>query len=320
MQSNINQEHTSNVNRPKTRLAPSPTGALHVGNLYAFLVNWAIARQRNWGITLRIEDLDGPRKKKGATEELIKVLQWAGIDWDGDITFQSNTIPAMHATLEELRRSDSVYHCKLSRTEIEASFSAPHEIESIAQPTYRPKDIREHNSTAPQGQTNWRFVASSQAVTVHDEILSEVECTTANDFVLWSKDNFPSYQLAVVHDDHYQNITEVVRGNDLLQSAAWQKQLYSALGWKEPRWYHIPLILGADGKRLAKRHGDSRIVHYLENKVPIERIIGVIATWTNTRATFSSMTSDEFQKEFDLNTLPTQDILFTQEAQEWLHE
>jgi glutamyl-tRNA synthetase len=308
------------VKQPKTRLAPSPTGALHVGNLYAFLVNWAIARQRNWSVSLRIEDIDGPRKKKGASEELIKVLTWAGIDWDGEITYQSATCTEMNTTLTELKKLDAIYHCNLTRKEIEDSLSAPHVYPSGTSPIYRPDNVRLHNATTPMGQTNWRFVASTHPVSVHDEIQGTVSFTTANDFVLWSKDDMPSYQLAVVHDDHHQGITEVVRGNDLLQSAAWQKQIYSALNWVEPRWYHIPLILGIDGKRLAKRHGDSRIAYYVDNGVPIERIIGLIATWTNTRSTLSAMTTREFLQEFDFTTLPKHDILFTAEANKWLHE
>ena len=276
------------MKQQKTRLAPSPTGALHVGNLYAFLVNWAIARQRNWSVSLRIEDIDGPRKKKGASEELIKVLTWAGIDWDGDITYQSATCTEMNTTLTKLKKLDAIYHCNLTRKEIEDSLSAPHVYPSETSPIYRPDNVRLHNATTPMGQTNWRFVASTHPVSVHDEFLGTVSFTTANDFVLWSKDDMPSYQLAVVHDDHHQGITEVVRGNDLLQSAAWQRQLYSALNWVEPRWYHIPLILGIDGKRLAKRHGDSRIAYYVDNGVPIERIIGLIATWTNNSLNFIS--------------------------------
>jgi glutamyl-tRNA synthetase len=138
------------------------------------------------------------------------------------------------------------------------------------------------------------------------------------DFVIWTKNNIPSYQLAVVVDDQRQGITDVVRGNDLLESAAWQEQLYCAMNWNKPRWWHLPLIVGNDNKRLAKRHGDTRIVTYKKNGVQPDRIIGLIATWCGIQNYREPMNRDTFLNLFDIYKLPKSNIAYTNEDEKWL--
>lgn len=304
----------------RTRLAPSPTGALHLGNICTFILNWVIAKQNNWEIVLRIEDIDGPRKKSGMIEDTVDILQWIGIDWDGPITIQSENLKASYSLLEELIKNDSIYHCQLSRKELEQVLSAPHDETKSTYPNCRPHDIKSHNMKLGQEPTNWRFAASDSPHIVTDEIRGKKTFSDVQDFVVWTKDNKPAYQLAVVADDHRQQITDVVRGNDLFQSAAWQEQLYWAMGWAAPRWHHLPLVLGEDGKRLAKRHGDSRISTYRSRGVSPERIIGLIAMWTISKQNRNPMTLEEFANTFDVQLVSTTDFIFTREDEAWLLE
>ena len=122
----------------------------------------------------------------------------------------------------------------------------------------------------------------------------------------------------VVADDHRQQITDVVRGNDLMQSASWQQQLYTAMGWAIPSWHHLPLVVGEDGKRLAKRHGDSRISTYRTRNVSPERIIGLIAMWTNTQQTRNPMRIEDFLHSFEVQHIYTDSYTFTLEDDAWL--
>lgn len=304
----------------RTRLAPSPTGALHLGNICTFILNWVLAKQNNWEIVLRIEDIDGPRKKSGMIEETIDILRWIGIDWDGPITIQSENLKPSYSLLQELIKNDFAYHCQLSRKELEQVLSAPHDETESAYPNYRPEDVKRHNLNLGNEPTNWRFVARDSPHIVKDEILGNRIFSDVLDFVVWTKDNKPAYQTAVVADDHRQKITDVVRGNDLLQSAAWQEQLYKAMGWTPPRWHHVPLVLGEDGKRLAKRHGDSRISTFRSRDVSPERIIGLIAMWTISKQTRNPMTLEEFVNTFDIQHVSTTDFIFTNEDEAWLLE
>ncbi|MBL6997742.1 MAG: tRNA glutamyl-Q(34) synthetase GluQRS [Phycisphaerales bacterium] len=303
---------------PITRLAPSPTGSLHIGNICTFLLNWVIAKQRNWKIVFRMEDIDGPRKKSIAIEESIDILRWIGIDWDGEIVIQSDRIDAHQEMLHTLIEKDLAYHCSLTRKELNTVLSAPHETFSSKDPIYRPANVRLHNSSLPNIQTNWRFVSERATHVVHDELYGAQICDTSHDFVIWTKDNSPTYQLAVVADDHYQHITHIIRGNDLLQSAAWQELLFEAMGWETPTWIHLPLVIGSDGKRVAKRHGDSRISTYRSRGVSPERIIGLIAMWTHAQIDPIPMSLEKFLHSFDLDKLQPNNIVFTKEDETWL--
>ena len=127
-------------------------------------------------------------------------------------------------------------------------------------------------------------------------------------------------KLAVVVDDHRQGITDVIRGNDLFHSAALQSQLYEALGWNIPTWWHLPLVLGADKKRLAKRHGDSRLETFRNEGIPPERIIGLIATWCNIQDNLTPMNAITFCKELDVPSIPKKNKIFTQKEKQWLFD
>ena len=304
----------------RTRLAPSPTGALHIGNASSFLVNWAIARKYGWEILLRMEDLDGPRKKGETIQTSIDILTWLGLDWDGEMILQSDGIQHSRDTLQSLINQNLAYHCELTRKEIDAVASAPHGTTKQSNYSIRPNNMKKHNEQEVPLCTNWRFVANHCSMTLEDMCCTTTPQLVESDFVIWTKSNSPSYQLAVVVDDHRQGITDVIRGNDLFHSAALQTQLYEALGWQIPTWWHLPLILGPDNKRLAKRHGDSRLETFRNEGIPPERIIGLIATWCDIQESPAPMNAITFCEELDVPSIPKENKIFTLKEKQWLFD
>ncbi|HXG61223.1 MAG TPA: tRNA glutamyl-Q(34) synthetase GluQRS [Planctomycetota bacterium] len=256
------------------RLAPSPTGSLHLGNARTFLWAWLSARSRGGKVLLRIEDLDTPRVKPGVVEKMIDDLAWLGLDWDGEVVVQS----ARRAYYRDIhaRLGGRLYPCRCTRADVAAAQSAPHE--GDAEPRY-PGTCRTYAGPA----VCWRFRVDPGPVTFEDRLFGSQSidvAATVGDFVAAKEPDRPAYQLAVVADDVAQGVTEVVRGDDLLPSTARQILIYRALGATPPAWAHVPLIVGPDGKRLAKRHGDARIATLRQRGVSPERIVGALAEWS----------------------------------------
>jgi glutamyl-tRNA synthetase len=301
-----------------TRLAPSPTGALHLGNARTFLVNWLLARQQGWRIILRIEDLDGPRVKAGADREAIDDLNWLGLDWDDGPIYQSRRRDRYAAALERLIADGSVYPCTCSRREIEESASAPHgESGAIYPGTCRGRYRSAAEAPSASGRAAaMRFAAPAGAVRFVDGVrgLQEIEpARELGDFVVAKADGTPAYQLAVVVDDADMEITDVVRGDDLLGSTARQRLIYDALGWADrvPRYSHLPLVIGGDGRRLAKRHGDTRLSHYRNRGVAAGTVLALLGRWCGIEGLGEQANPGDLLPFFRIENLPREPITFT---------
>jgi glutamyl-tRNA synthetase len=238
------------------RIAPSPTGYLHLGHALTFWT--AQARASAGTLILRVEDLDASRCRADFRAAIAEDLRWFGIAWQEGPYLQSQRdyLPAWRA----LRDAALIYPCTCSRRDVLSALSAPHG-EDGDEPVY-PGTCRHRLAGAreiekPAG-VNWRFrVPDGQEVHFNDARTGGHRAVAGQDFgdfLVWRKDDIPSYQLAVVADDAAMGITEVVRGEDLLQSTFRQLLLYRALRFPEPAWYHCPLVRDAEGRRLAKRH------------------------------------------------------------------
>ncbi|MBL8962570.1 MAG: tRNA glutamyl-Q(34) synthetase GluQRS [Phycisphaeraceae bacterium] len=305
-----------------TRLAPSPTGALHLGNARTFLINWSLARRQNWKIILRIEDLDGPRIKPGAVDLTVDLLRWLGLDWDEGPMVQSRDLDPYRQAMRRLAAQGLVYPCELTRAEIEGAAGAPQEGsgETVFPASMRPAVVA--SRSFDDEHTNWRFVVDEGSVKFTDRFagLRIIEpARSIGDFVVWTRRGIPAYQLAVVVDDHRQGVTQVVRGNDLLDSAARQILLYRALGLGPiPTYTHLPLVRGVDGRRLAKRHGDTRLDSYRRMGVPPGRILTLLARWCGVETMSGTIDATEFSRRFDLTTMSPGDVVFRVEDEQWL--
>lgn len=283
-------------------------------------MNWCLARAAGWRVLLRIEDLDTPRVKDGAIGGTIETLRWLGLDWDEGPTVQSHDLAPYRDAMDALARAGMVYPCVLTRTEIEQAASAPNEgdHETRFDPSLRPA-LRPHRFD--DERTNWRLLVEPGEVRFHDRFRGLVGLDVAHsvgDFVVWTKRACPSYQLAVVVDDARQGVTEVVRGDDLLDSGARQTLLYRALGLGDaPAYTHLPLVRGGDGRRLAKRHGDTRIDHYRARGVPASRVLALLARWCGVEAG-DTVSGADLIGRVTLDTIPRGDITFRPEDDAWL--
>lgn len=301
---------------PITRLAPSPTGALHLGNARTFLINWLLARQNGWRIILRVEDLDGPRIKRGADAAAVQDLQWLGIDWDEGPIYQSHRLDQYQTALRKLLEEGLAYPCVCTRREALLAASAPHaEDGSTPYPgTCRGKfDSVESARVASGRDPAIRFRVPAETIEFPDDFAGPRRYEVARDpgdFVIAKSDGTPAYQLAVVVDDAQMQVTHVVRGDDLLDSTPRQILLYRALGWSDwvPRYLHLPLVVGEDGKRLAKRHGDTRLSTYRQLGVPPARVLALLARWCGL-ASVDQITIDRMLAEFSLSRLPRDKIV-----------
>lgn len=301
-----------------TRLAPSPTGALHLGNARTFLLNWLMARQNGWKVLLRIEDLDGPRVKRGADRMAIDDLSWLGLDWDEGPVYQSPRLPVYRDAMSRLLASARAYACVCSRKEVETAASAPHAEDGAAvyPGTCRGKFASIESAVATPGrEPAVRFDVGSEIVQFTDGFSGPHRTDVARqlgDFVIAKGDGSPAYQLAVVIDDAEMGVTDVIRGDDLIDSTPRQILLYRALGLESriPAYTHLPLVIGPDGRRLAKRHGDTRIASYREAGVTPGRLLALLAGWSGVHGAGDDVTARDLVGRFDLARLPRHAVVF----------
>ncbi len=243
---------------PTGRFAPSPSGALHLGNLRTALLAWLFARSDGAPFLLRIEDLDPERSRAEHERGQLADLRAIGLDWGGALVRQSKRTELYRDALAQLEASGRVYRCWCTRAEIQAAADAPHgPLPEGAYPgTCRHLTAAEHaeRERIARRPPSLRLDARGEAIAFEDRLHGRVE-GAVDDFVLWRWDDTPAYNLAVVVDDADQGIGEVVRGDDLLDSTPRQLLLQRLLDLPTPAYAHVPLVLGRDGARLAKRHG-----------------------------------------------------------------
>jgi glutamyl-tRNA synthetase len=248
----------SKENKPVvTRFAPSPTGFLHIGGARTALYNWLYARHYGGTFLLRIEDTDRARSTDAAIEAILDGLKWLGLDWDSDTVFQFARADRHAAVAHELLERGHAYRCYLTQAELA-------EMRASAEAEKRPFRIRSpwrdaDPAIAPVGAPYVIRLKAPQegSVTINDLVQGDVTVSNAelDDMILLRSDGTPTYMLSVVVDDHDMGVTHVIRGDDHLNNAFRQLALIRGMGWDEPVYAHVPLIHGADGAKLSKRHG-----------------------------------------------------------------
>jgi glutamyl-tRNA synthetase len=238
-----------------TRFAPSPTGFLHIGGARTALFNWLYARGRGGRFHLRIEDTDRARSTPEAVEAILEGLGWLGLDWDGDVVSQAARVDAHVAAAEALLASGGAYRDYLGAEETDALKAELRGKGEAFRSPWRDRDAADAPKGAPFVV---RFRGARDGETeVEDRVQGAVRFPNKDldDLVLLRSDGTPTYNLAVVVDDHDMGVTHVIRGDDHLVNAGRQTQIYRALSWDVPVFAHVPLIHGPDGKKLSKRHG-----------------------------------------------------------------
>jgi len=240
-----------------TRFAPSPTGYLHIGGARTALFNWLFARHHGGKYLLRIEDTDRARSTEPAIGAILEGLSWLGLDWDGDVTYQFARAARHAEVARQMLAEGKAYHCYASPQELDEMRAAQKKAGVPMRYDGRWRD-RDPKDAPPGVPPVIRLKAPQSGKTViHDAVQGEVTVDNAqlDDMILLRADGTPTYMLAVVVDDQDMGVTHVIRGDDHLNNAFRQLQIIRAMGWREPVYAHIPLIHGADGAKLSKRHG-----------------------------------------------------------------
>lgn len=247
-----------------TRFPPSPTGTLHIGSARTALFNWLFARHHGGKFLLRIEDTDRKRSTEEAVNSIFDGLTWLGLDWDGEATFQSHALRRHAEVAQMLLESGAAYRCYCTPEELEAMREAAR---AEGRRVFYDRRWRDRSpEDAPEGTPSVVRIKMpiDGSTTISDHVQGDVtvENEQLDDFILLRADGTPTYMLSVVVDDYDAGVTHVIRGDDHLNNAFRQFHLYQAAGWEPPQYAHIPLIHGADGQKLSKRHGATSVQEY----------------------------------------------------------
>lgn len=291
------------------RFAPSPSGRMHLGNIFAALLAWISARAAGGEFVLRIEDLDPERSHAEYADAIRDDLRWLGLQWDREMPLQSTRTPVYAEFFVRLRAMGLLYPCFCSRSELHAA-SAPHASDGSLLYAGTCRGLTDAQMKAQNRPPAWRIRVPEECVACHDGVYGEVsqnlqrEC---GDFILRRSDGVYAYQLAVVCDDALGGITQVVRGRDLLSSTPRQIWLCRMLGFEPPEYYHVPLLIAPDGRRLSKRERDMDLSRLRERFRP-EALIGRLAFLSGLAPFQEPISAAELAQEFSWENLCRNDI------------
>lgn len=301
----------------KGRFAPSPTGRMHLGNVYSALLSWLSAKSQGGAWVLRIEDIDPQRSRQEYADQLMEDLRWLGLMWDEGPYYQSRRGAIYEEYLSRLHDLGLTYPCYCTRADIMAT-QAPHESDGrvVYKGTCRPKALRLMRNEELGPNSSFERKPSTRIFVPNEEIPftdghygthSINLATHCGDFILRRADGAWAYQLAVVIDDALMGVTEVVRGRDLLLSVPQQIYLHRLLGFTPPSFCHLPLLCNQEGQRLCKRDKSLDLGELRKDNSP-EQIIGRLASLAGIINHQESVTAQELISEFDWKKVPTEDI------------
>ena len=286
---------------PVGRFAPTPSGRMHLGNVFAALIAWLSVRSRNGEMVLRMEDLDTQRTSGEFAEVLRSDLNWLGLDYDRETPPQSQRSAVYDAYFEKLKDLGLLYPCYCTRSQLH-SVNAPH----LSDGTYVYTGTCRNLKTPPKNRIpSWRVIVPDKTWTVEDKVQGHYElnlATQCGDMVVRRADGVYVYQLAVTVDDGEAGVTEVVRGMDLLSSAPRQMYLQELFGFKHPEYGHVPMLLAPDGRRLSKRDRDLDLGE-LRKRISPQQLIGTLAYASGLIDQNGPISARELAKEFSWDKL-----------------
>lgn len=296
------------------RFAPSPSGRMHLGNVWSCLLAWLSARSAGGGMVLRLEDLDPDRCKMEYCDQVMRDLEWLGLDWDGQPVYQSRRTEAYAEAFHTLERRGLVYPCYCTRAERLAA-SAPHRSDGAAVYDGRCRRLlpAEREALSRTRRPAWRVLVPEESITFRDLLQGEYSedlFRDCGDFILRRSDGVYAYQLAVVVDDAAMGVTQVVRGSDLLDSTPRQLWLQEVLGLPHPSYGHVPLLLAPDGHRLAKRDRDLELGQ-LREMYTAPQLVGRLAFAAGLIPEYAPVTPGELLPLFAWTKVPRGDMVFS---------
>lgn len=295
------------------RFAPSPSGRMHLGNLWSCLLAWLAARSAEGGMVLRLEDLDPDRCRQEYCDQIMRDLEWLGLDWDGVPVYQSRRTELYRQAFHALEQQDVIYPCFCTRAERLAA-SAPHRSDGVTVYSGRCRALTqmEREELLQSRRPAWRVQVPEQEVAFTDMlqgVFSENLARDCGDFILRRSDGVFAYQLAVVVDDGEMGVTQVVRGSDLLSSTPRQMWLQERLDLPHPEYGHLSLLLAPDGRRLAKRDRDLELGQ-LQERFTAPEIVGRLAYTANLIDRPEAVTPQELIPLFSWEKLPQKDLVW----------
>lgn len=293
------------------RFAPSPSGRMHLGNLWSALLAWLSARSQGGEMVLRLEDLDPDRCTRAWCDQVMRDLEWLGLTWDNEPVYQSERTAVYAEAFRALEERGLIYPCYCTRAERLAA-SAPHR--SDGQTIYDGRCSRlteeEREALSQTRRPAWRVKVGQESITFRDLLQGEYKedlKTDCGDFILRRSDGVYAYQLAVVVDDAAMGVTQVVRGSDLLSSTPRQIYLQRLLGLPQPEYGHVPLLLAADGRRLAKRDRDQELGE-LQSRYTAPELLGRLAHLAGLIPEPAPITAQQLIPLFSWEKLPREDL------------
>ena len=288
------------------RFAPTPSGRMHLGNVFAAMVAWLSVRSQNGKMVLRMEDLDTQRTREEFARTLREDLLWLGLTWDEETPPQSQRSGVYDRYFDALQQKGLLYPCYCTRSQLH-SVNAPH----LSDGTYvYPGTCKNMTAPPPDRAPAWRVAVPDRLWQFTDCVFGPQEenlCIHCGDFVVRRADGVYVYQLAVTVDDGDAGVTEVVRGMDLLSSSARQMYLQELFGFPHPRYAHVPMLLAPDGRRLSKRDKDLDL-GILRQKMTPEQLLGLLAFSAGLIDQKTAVSARELAKEFSFQKLKKQDI------------
>ena len=302
-----------NAENQKTvgRFAPSPSGRMHLGNLWSCLIAWLSARSEGGSMVLRLEDLDPDRCKQEYCDQVMRDLEWLGLDWDNQPVYQSRRTEIYAREFARLEERGLIYPCYCNRAERLAA-SAPHRSDGVVIYGGRCRTLsgEEREALAQTRRPAWRLQVPDEEYAFTDLLQGEYRENleqACGDFILRRSDGVYAYQLAVVVDDALMGVNQVVRGQDLLDSTPRQNYIQDLLGYERPRYGHVPLLLAADGRRLAKRDRDQELGQ-LQQKYTAPELVGRLAHMAGLLDGPQAITPRELVPLFSWDKMPKEDI------------
>lgn len=294
------------------RFAPTPSGRMHLGNLFSALLAWLSVRSKDGELVLRMEDLDTQRTDPQKADRLRRDLEWMGLTWDRETTPQSLRGNRYEQQLARLDAMDLLYPCYCTRNRLH-SVNAPHASDGVFIYDGLCRNLTEAERAARNRTPAWRLRVPETVYGFTDGLqgpYSEILSRDCGDFLVRRSDGMFVYQLAVVVDDGDTGVTEIVRGRDLLSSVPRQMYLQDLLGYPHPAYYHVPMLLSADGRRLSKRDKDLDL-EVLSRTMGPQDILGLLAHWAGLRPDASPVDLETLTVTFDWNNVTSRDITVT---------